>query len=251
MTNLIGVPPDDGEPPPAQRPPDDDASDATQNNKRSEKEQVDQLVEKTVKFRFPKTSTTGHSVDPAIFHIHWMQMVQEAFGTSIEIFNNNGGKMPTIDLLRWKAEHHQKQFQTLSTSNNDQRKYRQRNQKDDRDQSIFIIHRIRTSLTMTAIKQVKRISNLLKENEVFMSEHRWSEDIWQLKRLGFMLGLDPQVYTPQQAYESLMQDLRKRVSPSTKISLQSFSALQRQHGKIAFLKRKRIVSKWKRLTQWN
>jgi hypothetical protein len=217
MTNLIDGPPNDGEPPPAQRPPDDDASDVTQNNKRRAKEPVDQLVEKTVKFRFPQTSATGHSVDPALFHLHWMQMVQEAFGTSIEIFNNNGGKMPSIDLMRWKAEHHQKQFKILSTGNNEQRDYRQKFKNDDRDQSKYIIHRIRTSLTMTAMKQVQRISNLLEENGVFMSEHRWPEDIWQLKRLGFMLGLDPQVYTPQQAYESLLQDLRKKVPQTTKI----------------------------------
>jgi hypothetical protein len=70
---------------------------------------------------------------------------------------------------------------------------------------------------MTAIKNIQKISELLIDNKVFLTEHRWPEDVWDLHRHGFVLGLDPQVYDPLQAKETLMQDIRKRVPKNMKI----------------------------------
>jgi hypothetical protein len=61
---------------------------------------------------------------------------------------------------------------------------------------------------MTAIKNVERIRQLLVDNNVFLTEHRWSEDVWDLQRHGFVLGLDPQVYDPVQAKEKLLIDMK-------------------------------------------
>jgi hypothetical protein len=90
MTNQAVASPNDGEANPAHQNHDDDASEATQTDTRRSMKTEEFLIEKTVKFRFLKLDSV-HSVDLVLFHLHWLQMVQEEFGDCIQVFNNNGG----------------------------------------------------------------------------------------------------------------------------------------------------------------
>ena len=114
MTNPFAAPPGDGGAGPKHSRTDDDASDATQTDKRNAKVPDDYLIEKTVKFRFPKKDS-GHFDDPMIFHRQWTQMVQEEFGEDLQVFNNNGTKMKKID-ARWTTAQHGKVFKVYDES---------------------------------------------------------------------------------------------------------------------------------------
>jgi hypothetical protein len=76
-------------------------------------------------------------------------------------------------------------------------------QSPGRSPAAFIIHRIRTTATITVIRNMPRVQKLLRENGVYMTEHRWPEDIFDISQQGFMLGIDPQFYTPTQAHERI------------------------------------------------
>jgi hypothetical protein len=219
MTNQAVASSNDGEANPAHSNHDDDASEATQTDTRRLKKPADLLIEKTVKFRFLKLDE-GHSVDPALFHLHWIKMVQEAFGDSIQVFTNNGSIMPKINPHQWNAEQHGKMYKVITPESNKGNRFQPSARKkfgESKETATFIIHRIRTSLTMTAIKNIRKISELLVDNKVFLTEHRWAEDVWDLHRHGFVLGLDPQIYDPLQAKEKLMNDIRQRVPKNMKI----------------------------------
>jgi hypothetical protein len=217
MTNQAVASSNDGEANPAHRNYDDDASEATQTDTRRSKKTAEILIEKTVKFRFLKLDSV-HSVDPILFHLHWLQMVQEEFGDSIQVFNNNGGIMQKVSSLHWDAAKHGKIFKAITPDKrNSQFSPARKKLGESKETATFIIHRIRTSLTMTAMKNVEKVRQLLVDNNVFLTEHRWSEDIWDLQRHGFILGLDPQVYNPIQAQEKLRTDIIKRVPKNMKI----------------------------------
>ena len=217
MTNLLAVPPDDGRPATAHQPAEDDSSEATKTDNRSSKKKEEKMIEKTVKFRFLRAKDR-QNVDPATFHLHWIQHVQEEFGDNVQVFNNNGTMMPKIDMLRWNSTQHAKYFKAYSPNADRQDKRGGNNNKQgEGGTTTIIIHRVRTIMTMTAMKEPQRIRNLLYDNNVFLTEHRWTEDIWDVTQLGFILGMNPQVHDPIQAKAELVNELRKRLPNHTKI----------------------------------
>jgi hypothetical protein len=50
-----------------------------------------------------------------------------------------------------------------------------------------------------------------------MTEHRWPETIWNTTQLGFVIGLDPQFFDPEQAIAKVIQDLWNNTSRHPKI----------------------------------
>jgi hypothetical protein len=84
-----------------------------------------------------------------LIHIHWMHAVQEAFGTDVEIINNKNQKIEQIDLLQWSTNPlvHQRQFKVYqkTTGRDNQRKT-----------TSFILHRIRTTETISTIKNLPK-----------------------------------------------------------------------------------------------
>jgi hypothetical protein len=115
MTDLPVGSPRDGSVPSIVRGTSDDASDVTPPGGRAGRTNVQQLVEKTVKFRF-LVNESGEPVSPSKLHLHWIQAVQEYFGDDVQIMNNNGQTMPTVDTMRWSTAQHCKQF-TIHHSN--------------------------------------------------------------------------------------------------------------------------------------
>lgn len=55
------------------------------------------------------------------------------------------------------------------------------------------------------------------ENGISISEHRWSEDVWNTTQLGFMLGIDPQFYSDVQAHERPTQAIVRKLPPGSKV----------------------------------
>jgi hypothetical protein len=201
MTNPPDAPPDDGGAPPVSETTGTHDRDATPPRQKNIEPKGPALVEKTVKFRFTRVNQHD-AIDPTTIHLHWVQMVQEALKTEIQVCTNNGGIMPKVDTMRWTAVQHGQQYkvhqqQPKSAGYNRDHSPRQ---STTRSPAAFIIHRIRTTSTITSIRNLPSVQKLFRENGVYFTEHRWSEDISDLSQQGFMLGIDPQFYSPAQAH---------------------------------------------------
>ena len=217
MTNPPDAPPDDGGAPPVAETAGSHDRDATPPRQKNVEPKGPVLVEKTVKFRFTRVNQHD-AIDPTTIHLHWVQMVQDALKTEIQVCTNNGGIMPKVDTMRWTAVQHGQQYkvhqqQPKSAGYNREHSSRQ---STNRSPATFIIHRIRTTSTITSIRNLPSVQKLLRDNGVYFTEHRWSEDIYDISQQGFMLGIDPQFYSPTQAHV--------RISATLKNALQGANA---------------------------
>ena len=216
MTNPPDAPSDDGGAPPVPPPTQDSAMEATPSRQKTTVPKGPTLIEKTVKFRFTRVNQHD-AIDPATIHLHWVHLVQEALEKEIQVFTNNGGIMPPVDTMRWTTVQHGQQYKIHSQQpkTNGYNRDHSVHQPIGRSPAAFIMHRIRTTATITAIRNLPRVQKLLRDNGVFMTEHRWPEDVWDISQQGFMLGIDPQFYTPLQAHQRISAALEKALQKST------------------------------------
>jgi hypothetical protein len=140
--------------------------------------------------------------------------VQDEFGKDVQILNNQGRSLPKVDILRWTEKQHDQHFKVYYANNNDD----PRNAKArSHSTTAFIIHRIRSSKTLYDIKTPKVLEHL-RENNCYVSMHRWSEDVWNTTQLlGFMIGYDPNFYSTDQAMMKIVNDLTKLLPCGAKI----------------------------------
>lgn len=50
-----------------------------------------------------------------------------------------------------------------------------------------------------------------------LTEHRWTEDVWDTTQLGFFCGLDPQVYDVGSATEKVRKEIKDNLSQRIKL----------------------------------
>ena len=62
-----------------------------------------------------------------------------------------------------------------------------------------------------------QVITLLEKNKCYLNAHRWAEDVWNTSQLGFMIGLDPNFYSNDQAKTKLSDELAKALLRGTKI----------------------------------
>ena len=165
MTNPPDASPDDGGTPPIEQPAGNDAMDTTPPRQKKAEPKGPVLIEKTVKFRFTRANQHD-SIDPATFHLHWVQIVQEALKTDIQVFTNNGGIMPPVDPMRWTSVQHSQQYKVhLQPKKNDgYNRDHSTSQSQSRSPAAFIMHQIRSTSTITSIRNLPRVQKLLREN---------------------------------------------------------------------------------------
>jgi hypothetical protein len=70
------------------------------------------------------------------------------------------------------------------------------------------------NVSIQEIKNVPKIFKLLQTNKVYLTEHRWTEDVWDTVQLGFFLGLDPTFYDPIQAKQKVQKDISSQLRRS-------------------------------------
>ena len=214
MTNPSDAAPGDGEAVPNPKHRDGDDSDATPIGKHRVPPNDQQLVEKTIKFRF-SSAAQRDNVPPERLHLHWIQTMQETYGKMIQIYNNKGAIMPKVDTLRWDIGQHKLHFnvhrQRFTT-----REF-SRDIAGNKQPTVFIIHRIRTNITFSDIRSNPKVRELILNTGASISEHRWPEDVWNTTQLGFVLGIDPQFYNDAQAHERLTQALSRKLPSQTRL----------------------------------
>jgi hypothetical protein len=184
----------------------DDATMATPSRSRTAKPKGQEFTEITIKFRFNAQERHDH-VAPEVLHLHWLQLVQEAFDTDIQIYNNKGALMPKVDTMRWTPIQHSQHYTVhrYGQGFGSPAKDKLSGKGNKTSPSSYIIHRIRVSTSFKALKNNVRVVNFLRENKVYLNEHRWAEDVWNTTQIGFILGLDPAFYTPAQAHETIVK----------------------------------------------
>ena len=199
--------------------PDDD-SDITPTHHRNASKNERKREEKTLKFRFkPSNRMSEENGNPSVVHLHWIALIQEAFGDQVYIFDNNNKVMPKIDLVRWDTSQHEKHYRIHRQPSNDSHNYRENTSprtSHTNSKAPLIIHRIQTTVTLREIKNEPKVRKLLVENSCYLYEHRWQENVWNTTHLGFMVGIDPQYYDVDQATMKISNEIHKKL-PRTKV----------------------------------
>jgi hypothetical protein len=186
----------------------------TRGERTKQKDRV--CVEKTLKFRFVP-STNKDNVHPAILHAHWMHEVIMAFGGNIvQLFDNRNRKVTKIEPLRTDPDVHIQQFHLHQDRHTSPSKTKVSNKQDFRKVTSYIVHRIRSSVTLSKIKANANIFKLMKDHNFYVNEHKWSEADWETTQLGFLYEVDPQFYDIDQATTKFTNTVQQ-VLPRAKI----------------------------------
>ena len=209
------------DPPESQNDPDnlDDKSEATDPTGFATMKFEQEMVTKVLKFSFVAPKTQAKQVPPGIIHLHLLHAIQAALGEDIIIWNNKNEKIEPIKLLQWISNPtiHQKQFklhQKITGGGGPRRSTR-----------YYIVHRIMTTETISSIKQIPTIHQILNDNSCYLNEHHWNEDTWDTNKIGFVTKLDPSFYNPDQAhtkFTELLKEKVKKLETRTKIKIPLF-----------------------------
>jgi hypothetical protein len=181
----------------------DDMSDATSPTGTNTKANEQKMTSKVFKFSFVYTGSTKHKVAPSVIHTHWMQAVQEAYGTDIVIINNKNQHVETVSTLTWTdPEIHAKQFQLHQKTFG---------QNDRRTTTFFIVHRVLTNVSLSKIRSIHAVQRILKEYKCFITDHQWMENQWDTTRLGWITTINPSFYNREQAQSKFNEILHSKL----------------------------------------
>ena len=194
----------------------DDDSDSTPLGSSVVKTNNNKEVEKTWRIRFISDSN-AEQVHPSKIHLQLIQEVQERFGGKVKVLSYNNVLMPKVDILTWTEERHSKHFK-IHPENGQPRQGRQQSSQNLNSQTIsrFIVHRVRSSVSLREIKSIPKIHELLENHKCYVNEHRWTEDVWDTVQLGFFQGLNPQFYSVDDA-TSMVSEATNKACSKTKI----------------------------------
>jgi hypothetical protein len=170
----------------------DAMSDATPPTGTNAKAKEQKLTSKVLKFSFVYTSLTKQKVAPSVIHTHWMQAVQEAYGTDIIIVNNKNQNVKTVSTLKWTDPSiHAKQFQVhQKTFGRDEK----------RTSTFYIVHRVLTNVSMSKIRALPALQSIMKEFKFYITDHQWTETQWDTTQIGWITTINPTYYNRGQAH---------------------------------------------------
>ena len=197
----------------------DDSSDVTTPTGIETDKIENKMVTKVLKFSFVTKQQQTKPVHPGAIHTHWLHAIQTALGDEVIIWNNKGEKVGPLNLIQWTSNPtiHQKQFtihQKITGGNGPRRNVRH-----------FIVHRIITTASISTIKNIPAIHQILRDNSCYLHEHNWNEDDWDTTKIGFITKLDPNFYNPDQAHMKFTDYLKERIKKiqgRTKIKIPQF-----------------------------
>jgi hypothetical protein len=175
----------------------DDTSTATPKTGFRPNDSDEDTKEITVRFDFtPKTAEDATKI--AAVHTHLLSKIQEAFEDCI-IFDNKGKQLKDIDPINWSPTKHQSHFYIHVTQRS-----------KTRSTKYSIIHRIRTSQSLSNIWNYHTIEHLLRQHSCYIKNHAWDETIWDVAQAGYLIGIDPKHYTPEAASKIVADTMLKK-----------------------------------------
>jgi hypothetical protein len=117
----------------------------------------------------------------------------------LQIINNRNKRIQPHNYQKWsKSAYYQRHFDTHTLAG--------KGGKPDRH---FVVHRIRTTLSLSIIRHDRKVFQALQENNVFLRRHFFQEDEWDTITLGFILFMDPSKHMREEATERVLQTALK------------------------------------------
>ena len=186
----------------------DDMSDTTPPTGFKPKENDQEMTSKVFKFSFVYTGNTKHKVAPSVLHTHWMQAVQEAYGDEIVIVNNKNQNVETVSTIKWTDPSiHAKQFQLHQKTFG----------KGERRQStFFIVHRVLTNVSLSKIRSLHSVQNIMKDFKFYITDHQWNENQFDTTRIGWITSINPTYYNREQAQIKFNNLLHSKLTTLTR-----------------------------------
>ncbi len=123
-----------------------------------------------------KEDRSPHLCHAAVLHQMYKSFPEE----DLQIINNRNKRIQLPNYQKWtEASYHKKHFDINTIPG-----------KGGRPDRHFIVHRIRTTLSLSTIKNDRHVFQALQENNVFLRRHYFLEDEWNTVNLGFILFMD-------------------------------------------------------------
>ena len=187
--------------PPLENHAPDDASISTLVSGQSAFPAEDPMVETTLRFEF-KPKDQAAAAKTAFLHTQLLAHLQSNFEEDIKIYDNKGTVLPQIDTVEWHSSTvHQRHFKIHVIPGTERRITKH-----------FIQHRIRTTQSLSTLRNHHAISTLLKKHNAYFRQHQWNETIYDTIQLGHIIGLNPQHYDNTQAIAIVQQSIQKTTS---------------------------------------
>ena len=146
---------------------DDDLSDSTNVAAVGLNENEQKMKEIVIAFDFqPKTSKEAELVGVA--HAHLIDALLGNYDSSaLRIYNNKGKRVKKINLVGKESNEHKRDFTV----------FKRQGSKKNKKPRYSIIHRIRTTETLSSLRNSHRVFEKLKEHNCYMRKHFWTEDV--------------------------------------------------------------------------
>ena len=158
---------------------DDDISEKTAQTGAKVDYIAKELREITLRFEFVVKNKEDLQLT-MIRHIEVMRAFSECGGTDdIIVYDNKNNKVNDFYDPKWKDVAYYKSHFTMHSGIKKM------------GTSFYIIHRFRTNMSISTIKSDRKVFRALQSNEGYMKAHQWSEDVWKVQDIGFLLHYDP------------------------------------------------------------
>ena len=170
----------------------DDISVATIPSGRPPKTINVELVEIYIRHEISSKNDTNRG--PHLRHSAVLQQMEQSFPDDIEILNNRNKIITLENYESWTdLTYHNKHFDVHTVKG-----------KGARTDRHYIVHRIRTTLSLSTLRNDRRLFRSLQENNVFLRRHYFREDEWNTVNLGFILFLDPSKHLRDEARQKVL-----------------------------------------------
>jgi hypothetical protein len=158
---------------------DDDISEKTAQTGAKVDYIAKEMRELTLRFEFVVKNKEEYQLT-MIRHIEVMRAIGECGDMSdIIVYDNKNNKVSDFYDQKWKDVEYYKSHFTMHSG------------VKKMGTSFYIIHRVRTNMAISTIKSDRKVFRALQSNEGYMKAHQWSEDIWKIQDIGFLLHYDP------------------------------------------------------------
>ena len=74
--------------------------------------------------------------------------------------------------------------------------------------SFYVIHRVRTNMSVKMIKSDRNVFRALQGNNGYLKTHHWSEDVWKVQDIGFLLHYDPNKHPKEHVQAMLAEKIK-------------------------------------------
>ncbi len=185
-----------------------------------------EMKELTLRFEFVVKKKEDFQLT-MIRHIEVMRAFCDCGDTNdIMIYDNKNNKVEGFYDQKWKdVDYYKNHFNVHSG-------------KKKMGMSFYVIHRVRTNMSLSTIKSDRKVFRALQQNEGYMKSHQWCEDVWKIQDVGFILHFDPSKHPKEHVMEVLAEKFKNEgikpkeipkyhlihASPNTKVKGEKINA---------------------------